>query len=125
MTQPVPTPSHEAIEYAMGFWRDGWKQADNLVMPLDWRAEYWGAVAAVLPTLQQYTTMPELVTAYFPPPPAVHKAVERVRFPASGHILNFGIVEDAAYWRRLQQLQAAAAGIDEHSPHGHNQPLRS
>src|SRR5262249_5887023 len=120
MTQPVPTPSHEAIEYAMGFWRDGWKQADNLVMSLDWRTEYWGAVAAVLPALQQYTTMRELVAAYFPPPAAVHSAVQHARYPASGHILNGGIVEDAAYWRRLQQLQAAATERDEHPPHGQN-----
>ncbi len=28
----------------------------------------------------------------------------------SGRILNFGDVEDAAYWRRAQQLIAAAAG---------------
>src|SRR5262249_45860674 len=124
MTQPVPTPSHEAIEYAMGFCRDGWKQAGNPVMSLDWRVEYCGAVAAVLPTLQQYTTMPELVAAYFPPPPAVHTAVEHVLYPASGHILNFDIVEDAAYWRRLQQLQAADEGTDVQPPHGHNQPLR-
>ena len=28
----------------------------------------------------------------------------------SGRILNFGDVEDAAYWRRAQQLIMAAAG---------------
>jgi hypothetical protein len=116
MTQPMSTHSHEAIEHAMGIWRDGWQQAGNPVMSLDWRTEYCDAVAAVLPALKQYTTMQELVDAYFPPPPAVHTAVERVLRPASGHMLNFSIVEDAAYWRRLQQLQTAMVERGQSDP---------
>ena len=101
-------PSHEAIEDALALWRDGWKQTRRPNLPAAWRAEYLGAVAAVYTTaLQQYTTMAELVAAYYASPPVAEATVEQVLHPASGHILNAGLVEDAAYWRRARQLLQA------------------
>lgn len=100
-------PSREAIEHALALWRDGWKQTRRPNLPAEWRAEYRNAVVTVAPALQQYTTMAELVAAYFASPSVAEATVEQVIYPASGHILNAGLVEDAAYWRRARQLLRA------------------
>lgn len=73
-----------------------------------WADDYQAAVTAALTNLQRYTTIAESVAAYFDlDGDGWLNAHCR---PPSGHVINLGDVEDAAYWRRAQQLIAAAAG---------------
>ena len=64
------------------------------------RAAYERAVAGALGRLQGYTTLVQLVEAYFNDLQAV------VDLHRGEHVLNAGILEDAAFWRRARQLLA-------------------
>jgi hypothetical protein len=93
---------------ALDLWRAGERNVSRRTLNADWRDDYQAAVDAALAHLQQYTTMAELVTAYFDLDEDAW--LEALCRRPSGRILNFGDVEDAAYWRRAQQLIAAAVG---------------
>lgn len=96
---------HEQHENAVSLWRGGEKLAQQR-RSADWQRDYDAAIAAAVTALHRYHTMDELITAYFDD--AVDNAVEPLCRLSSGRVLNFGIVEDAAYWRRLQQLLSTA-----------------
>jgi len=93
---------------ALDLWRAGERNVTRWTLEKDWRDDYQIAVDAALAHLQRYTTMVELVSSYFDLDDDAWLDV-LCRRP-SGRILNFGDVEDAAYWRRAQQLITAAAG---------------
>lgn len=70
----------------------------------------WGydAAIAAVAVLQGYTTMAEVIVAYYDLEDDAW--LDALCRRPSGRILNFGDVEDAAYWRRAQQVITAAAG---------------
>lgn len=101
----------EEIAYAMGLWREGERLLQQHATP-GWREDYAQAAARALAHLAPYSTVAELVIAYFDDAASGDK--ERWLVAAcrteSGRILNEGIVEDAAFWRRAQELIAASQG---------------
>ncbi len=94
---------------ALDLWRGGERNVSRRTLTSDWRADYQDAVHAAVAHLQQYTTMAEMITAYFDLDDDDAWLDALCRRP-SGRILNFGDVVDAAYWRRVQQLITAVAG---------------
>ncbi len=111
-TPPTPV-SRELIEQALGLWRDATHQVEQHSWQPGWQEDYAQAITAGLTFLTRYTTMPELVRSYFddvtnadgsnPFEQAVHALPSR-------RILNYGLVEDASYFRRAQQLIAEQTG---------------
>ena len=93
---------------ALDLWRAGERNVTRWMLAKDWRDDYEDAVKAAVAHLQRYTTMAELVSAYFDLDDDTW--LDALCRRSSGRILNFGDVEDAAYWRRAQQLITAAAG---------------
>ncbi|MGI8913960.1 MAG: hypothetical protein ACR2JY_09330 [Chloroflexota bacterium] len=85
-------------------------EADWRELSPGWVADYERAVTLTLDDLQRHTTLDELVQAYFDDAPIADKDawLAAVCHTRSGRVLNVGIVEDAAYWRRAQQLIATA-----------------
>jgi hypothetical protein len=83
---------------ALDLWRAGERNVTRRTLTSDWREDYEDAVKAAVAHLQRLTTMVELVTTYFD----LHNDgwVDALCLRPSGRILNFGDVEDAAYWRR-------------------------
>jgi hypothetical protein len=98
------TYGHEAIEHALGLWRDGWKQSKHISLPVSWRVEYALAVRRALAELQGLSTMQELMAWYHHEPPEVDRLLDDLVLAPSGHLLKYSVIEDAAYWRRAQQL---------------------
>lgn len=106
--------SREQIAHALSLWRDANHQMEGLRRE-ERRAEYELAITAGLSFLRRFTTMQALVRSYFddvtddegkdPFEQAVH------RLP-SGRILNYGVVEDASYFRRAQELIAQTSTQD-------------
>jgi len=92
---------------ALDLWRAGERHVTRWTLAKEWRADYQDAVQAAVAYLQRYTTMAELVATYFDLDDDAW--LDALCRRPSGRILNFGDVEDAAYWRRAQQLIAAAA----------------
>lgn len=93
---------------AMDLWRAGERNVARRTLTSDWRDDYRVAIDLALAHLQRYTTMVELVSTYFDLEDDAW--LDALCRPASGRILNFGDVEDAAYWRRAQQLIAVVTG---------------
>jgi hypothetical protein len=93
---------------ALDLWRAGERNVTRRTLNADWRNDYQDAVKAAVAHLQRYSTMAQLVSAYFDLDDAAW--LDALCRRPSGRILNFGDVEDAAYWRRAQQLITAAAG---------------
>ncbi len=93
---------------ALDLWRAGERNVTRRTLTSDWRADYQAAVDAALAHLQQYSTMGELVSSYFDLDDDAW--LDALCRRPSGRILNFGNVEDAAYWRRAQQLITVAVG---------------
>jgi hypothetical protein len=110
--EPV-TYGHDAIECALGIWRDGWKQSTRINLPESWRAEYALAVRRVLTELQGLWTMQKLMTWYYHELPEMDRLLDELVHAPSGHLLKYSVIEDAAYWRRAWQLLPAA-------PEGHD-----
>ena len=97
---------------ALDLWRAGERNVSRRTLNADWRADYQDAVEAALAHLQRHSTMAELVTGYFDLDGDAW--LDALCRRPSGRVLNFGNVEDAAYWRRARQLiDAAAAGAGE------------
>jgi len=93
---------------ALDLWRAGDRNVSRRTLTSDWRDDYEAAVDAALAHLQRHSTMAELVSAYFDLDDDAW--LDALCRRPSGRILNFGDVEDAAYWRRAQQLIMAVAG---------------
>lgn len=98
----------EPRERAMGLWRAGERLAQQHLTAA-WRRAYERAIARAVDRLECYTTMEELVTAYFDGREAARRdawLAALCRTP-DGLMLSVGIVEDAAFWRRFQHLVEA------------------
>lgn len=98
-----------AKAHALSLWRDGYDQL--IVRRLHQRHQslYERAIADTLSLLQDYATLDALVAAYFLD--ETDDACQRIcdiLTTATTVVLNAGLVEDASYWLRMQQLQAAA-----------------
>jgi hypothetical protein len=106
--EPAATYGHDIIEHALGLWRDGWKQSKHISLPESWRAEYALAVQRVLAEMQGLSTMQELMAWYHHEPPGVDRLLDELVHAPSGHLLKHCVIEDAAYWRRAQQLLPTA-----------------
>jgi hypothetical protein len=91
---------------ALDLWRAGERNVTRRTLSSDWRDDYEDAVQAAVAHLQRFTTIAELVSRYFDLDNDAW--LDALCRRPSGRILNFGNVEDAAYWRRAQQLIAAA-----------------
>lgn len=106
LTMPDGAP-HEEHEQAVRAWRAGENRSHQRRSP-DWQRDYDAAIAAAVSVLHRYHTMNDLISAYFDD--AVDDSIEPLCRLPNGRVLNFSIVEDAAYWRRLQQLLGAQPG---------------
>lgn len=99
----------EQAEDALDLWREGDRLFWRHTAP-GWAEDYEQALARALVHLERYTTMAELIAAYFDD--AAGGETERwltvACQTASGRLLNEGLVEDAAFWRRAQALIAAS-----------------
>lgn len=109
----IERPANDAGQHgrtadALDLWRSGERNVTRRMLDTDWREEYADAVQAAVAHLRCLTTMAELVSAYYDLDD--DDWLDALCRRPSGRILNFGDVEDAAYWRRAQQLIAAAAG---------------
>ncbi|MGI8551906.1 MAG: hypothetical protein ACR2PL_14140 [Dehalococcoidia bacterium] len=92
---------------ALDLWRAGERNVTRRTLSSDWRADYQAAVDAALAHLQRYSTLVELVSSYFDLDDDAW--LDTLCHRPSGRILNFGDVEDAAYWRRMQELITTSA----------------
>ncbi len=99
---------HSSTADALDLWRAGERNITRRMLTADWRDDYEDAVKAAVAHLQRYRTMAELVSMYFDLDG--DDWLDALCRQPSGRIVNVGDVEDAAYWRRAQQLIAAAAG---------------
>jgi len=97
---------HSAIEAALAFWREGARLLAQATAPV-LRPAYEAAVGRVLARLQRCTTMAELVAFYGAADAEKLRWLETVCGTPDGGPLNDVLVEDAAFWRRAQQLIAA------------------
>lgn len=100
---------HESRERALGLWRAGERLAQRHLTAA-WRRAYERAINRTVDRLDHYTTMDGLVAAYFDGREVARRdawLISLCRTP-EGLVLNAGIVEDAAFWRRFQQLVEAA-----------------
>ncbi len=96
------------IERAVQLWRNGAQLAKS--MPTPRRDDYQQAVAAVLPVLAACKDIPSLIVSYYRGETGPHIAVQQACLGTSGRLpLNRGIVEDAAYYARYQQIVVASA----------------
>ena len=105
-----------ALEEALELWRGGYKQTRRPDLPEVWRRDYELASTAVeLVGLRDCHTMQDLLRCYYDRERqlepvirgAVHAAAEEDR------LLNWGLVEDAAYWRRYCALIRRAVAEPE------------
>lgn len=99
----------EPRERALGLWRAGERLAQRHLTAA-WRCAYERAISQTVDRLDCYTTMETLVTAYFDGRETARRdawLTALCRTPED-LVLNAGIVEDAAFWRRFQHLVEAA-----------------
>ena len=97
--------TRDEIEHVLRVWRAGERLAHR-TPSLAWRLDYERAIETVLGHLQRYATMADLVAAYFGDVPGKASRLDAACHTRSGRLLNVGIVEDAAFWRRVRQLVA-------------------
>ncbi|HEY8745781.1 MAG TPA: hypothetical protein VIU62_22060 [Chloroflexota bacterium] len=107
----IERPANDAGQHgrtadALDLWRAGERNVTRRTLNSDWRDDYQDAVKAAVAHLQRYSTMAELISTYFDLDDDAW--LDALCRRSSGRILNFGDVEDAAYWRRAQQLITAA-----------------
>jgi hypothetical protein len=95
------TASREQKAHALGLWREAHEQ---LARGVYWQhqTEYERALAQVLISLRRYSTFDELVSAYY-----ASEATDEIEAVcrATCVLLNFGVVEDTAHWRRFHELR--------------------
>jgi hypothetical protein len=95
------TASREQKAHALGLWREAHEQ---LARGTCWQrqAEYEQAVDQVLISLRRYSTVDELVSAYYA---SEAEGEIDAACRAADAALNFGVVEDTAHWRRFHELR--------------------
>jgi hypothetical protein len=97
--------NRDAAHTAQQLWRDGLRQMEEGRHAPKQR-EYARAIAAIVRQLQRYTTLNELVRAYFENAHAL-AAVEVARGP--DYTLNSGLIEDCAFGYRHRELMGGAS----------------
>ena len=99
MSQRKIVYSAEARAHALGLWETGHINAHGR---RPWLEDYQTAVRKVLPALDRYVTVDELVEAYYNA--VLHREVERASQLDDGRILNYTTVKDACFWLRYLAL---------------------
>ena len=100
------------LEDALGLWRDGWKQTRRQDLPPEWRHDYELAATAVeLVGLRECQTMQDLLRLYYQGDRQLEPVIRGATRDAADHerLLNWGLVEDAAFWLRYRTLVGRAA----------------
>ena len=100
-------------EHTLGLWHNAERFLRRPALEPARRAAYERAVAAALGRLRGYTTLAQLVDAY------ADDCLQVDDLHRGEQMLNAGLVEDAAFWRRAQELRAARredAGRNEVRP---------
>jgi hypothetical protein len=105
--RPAPMPratitySAESTAWALERWQTaGVNAASELRL---WRAEYQHAVEQIVGRLAAYTTLEELVAAYYDG--THYPAAERVANLPDGRRLDADTLHAAAFWRRWRELE--------------------
>jgi hypothetical protein len=88
-------------EHALRMWREGEATAAGYAATHQAEA-YAHAIALVVDVLQPFTTLSALVASWYDK--RAEALLDAVCSLPSGRTLHYGVVEDAAYWRRWQQL---------------------
>ena len=100
---------HGAVERALRAWRRGAMLVQGCSRAVT-RGSYDQAMGAIEPTLRRHGSVAELVDAYYGGDGDFRARVEAACAAApEGDFLVRALVEDAAYWRRLQELIAQTA----------------
>lgn len=99
--------SRRRLEYALDRWCVGEHLAHGR-MAADLQQEYEAVVTAAVAYLGRCRSVDDLVEAYFGDDPADQWPEEWCR-RSGGPVLEPDVVQDAAYWRRYQELQTATA----------------
>lgn len=120
LNQPgAATPRHysaDAIEHALGLWRDGWQQTRRLNLPEAWRQDYdRAATAAAIAGLHDCQTMQDLLERYYHGDRVMDPVIKGAIQDAADHdrLLNWGLVEDSAFWLRYCRLVGRAVDRGE------------
>jgi hypothetical protein len=92
------------VEATLEHWRNAERFLCRPAVDPARRAAYERAVATALGRLRGYTTLAQLMDAYF------NDRLELDDLHRGEHALNAGLVEDAAFWRRAQELLAQCPG---------------
>jgi hypothetical protein len=101
------------IEEALELWRSGWKQTSSPSLPLEWARDYERAVSAVeIVDLRDCHTMADLLALYYDGKAQMEPVIQGALRDAAdyGRLLNAGLVEDGAFWRRCRFLLGRAVG---------------
>jgi hypothetical protein len=104
--------------HALRLWREGETSAAAKAQTAR-AAEYGRAIAAVLAELQRFCTLDELVDAWYAG--RADAVLDVVCHPADGHTLNYGIVEDAAFQARWQELSTGISARTRPRTSAHGQ----
>src|SRR5260370_14546194 len=95
MSQRKIVYGEEARSHALGLWAEGHINANG---QRPWREDYLTAVRQVLPALRRYTTVDELVVAYYPA--ALHSDLERACPLTAGPTPHHATVDDRSFCER-------------------------
>jgi hypothetical protein len=96
-----------STEEALALWRDGWRQTHRSNLPLEWVLDYERAVCAVeIVGLRDCHTMADLLARYYDSESLLAPVIQTALHDSADHgrLLNAGLVEDAAFWRRCRVL---------------------
>lgn len=110
-TQAQKQYSALALEEALELWRSGYKQTRRPDLPEAWRRDYELAATAVeLVGLRDCHTMQDLLRAYYDRERQLEPVIRGAIQDAADHdrLLNWGLVEDAAFWLRYRTLISRA-----------------
>jgi hypothetical protein len=100
-----------SIEEALELWRSGWKQTRSPNLPLEWVQDYERAVSAVeIVGLRDCHTMADLLALYYDGEDQLEPMIQGALSDAAQHgrLLNWGLVEDGAFWQRYRTLLGRA-----------------
>jgi hypothetical protein len=96
-------PQEDQTAHALRLWREG--EASAAAKSQTARAaDNSRAIAVVLAELQRFTTLGELVDAWYAG--RCDAVLDVVCHPADALTLNYGVVEDAAFQARWQEISA-------------------
>jgi hypothetical protein len=102
-------PATHTIKAATKLWTEGQAFVTQPSLMAGWRADYEAAIRATLSVLDALAhSVEELVTIYFAGAAVLDDVISAHVFPPSARLLDYGTIEDAAYWRRWRALLRAA-----------------